>query len=433
MGLPSIQGTSWRARPRAHFSWIRDGLPLAVILAVAFGALEWWAQHFWFFYDDWNFLLRERLGDETSVGGFFHLLFLPHNEHISVVPRLWFWAADALFGLSSYTPYVTASIVVHLATAVAGWVLLRQAGVDRFVSMLALVIMVFFGAGAENIFWAFQVGFMGGLMFGLYALVATNTAAGRRHRDIVGGALLIAAVLSSGTGIPMLIAVALALFLRSGIRRALVVAAPAVIVLLGARTFGGAGGAGLGSTRAAIDFAAEQLVYTVGAIFEWRTAGMLCFVAVAVIYLLTRYRQVGHEWVLGVLASAAMFALLTGISRSSGLASPETMRYLWFQGMLLIPVLAFLVNGSARARWIGRCGMLVIALVALNFNLQQMGNWTTSRPAGIAPNKALLLSFVANPAKLATMPGDEQPDPVTSPQVTAKLFLEAIGRGDFNR
>ena len=75
--------------------------------------------------------------------------------------------------------------------------------------------------------------------------------------------------------------------------------------------------------------------------------------------------------------------------------------------------------------------MLVIALVALNFNLQQMRDWTVSRPAGIAPNKALLLSFVANPARLETMSSDKQPDPMTSPQVTAKLLLEAIDRGSF--
>jgi hypothetical protein len=431
-GSQVVHETSWRARPVWRFSWFRDGGVLAGVLIIAFVVLERWGRRFWFFFDDWDFLLRERLADQTSARDFLLLLFSPHNEHVSVLPRLWFMAADALFGLDSYAPYVTASIVVHLAAAVGGWVLLRQAGTDRLVCLLALLVMAFFGAGAENIFWGFQVGFMGGLMFGLMALAVTNRAGGCRRRDALGAVLLVAAVLSSGTGIPLVLAVGIAVFLRSGAVRSIAITLPALLMLAFARAIGAVGASGLGSPSAAIRFAGDELLFAIDAIFTWEVAGTVCLVGLLLVYALNRYRQVGHEWVAGMLVAALSFAVLTGISRSAGFAGPDTSRYLWFQAMLLVPVLAFLVSGAIRSPWVGRSIMLVIAVVALNHNIQLLREWSVSRPAGIAPNKALLLGLVRDPVLLLDLPGNSQPDPITSPQVTVQLLRDAVGRGEFS-
>ncbi len=73
--------------------------------------------------------------------------------------------------------------------------------------MLMAVPLLLLGSGAENLFWAFQTGFVGSVMFGVWALVFIERPADR-HAPVVASVLLVAALASSGMGLFFLVATA---------------------------------------------------------------------------------------------------------------------------------------------------------------------------------------------------------------------------------
>ena len=75
-----------------------------------------------------------------------------------------------LFGLRSYVPYQCVVVVAHLTTAILLRVVMRRAGVRPWTATIVASVFVLFGPGEENIVWAFQIGFVGAVMFGLMQL-----------------------------------------------------------------------------------------------------------------------------------------------------------------------------------------------------------------------------------------------------------------------
>lgn len=416
-------------------AWTRllDFISVAAALAIAFGVLEHYGARFWFFYDEWDFLLRENLGDQSSVHGFLEVLFAPHNEHISVLPRLWYWAASSVFGLRTYTPYVTASILVHMVSCVLVWMLLRQERIDRLVAFCVLVALLFLGVGAENVFWGFQVGFMGGVAFGLAALVVVRASRGRMVPDLVASALLCCAVLCSGTALPMLVAFVVAVSVNRSRRAAVVMLAPSIACLLVARSVGGGGSTGYSIPGSALAFAIDELRFAAAGITGVDSS--IALLAIAGCCVLGGVLVLGvRRWELPIAlgAGAVTFAVLTGVSRSAGLAAPDTMRYLWLECMLIAPILGVvLANAFGRWPWLCRAVVIAALAVSLRANVDAMEEFATSRPAGIAPNRTLVQGLVSDPERLRRMDPQTQIDPVLSPQLDAGLLLAAIKRGRF--
>ena len=189
----------------------------------------------WFFGDEWAFLgPRGVLHGEPG-------LFAPHNEHWSTVPVLVYRALYSLFGVRSYLPYVVVLAVVHVAVAHLLWRVMRRSGVDVWVATALCVLFLFLGAGAENILWAFQIGFIGSVACGLGALLlldrdtAFDWPPGRR--EVAVWAVLVLGLMCSGIGVPMVAVAAVAVLLRRGFgraglrRAALVVSVPGAVYL----------------------------------------------------------------------------------------------------------------------------------------------------------------------------------------------------------
>ena len=59
---------------------------------------------------------------------------------------------------------------------------MRRAGVGPWIATAAASVFVLFGPGAEDIIWAFQMGFTGSVAFGLAALILVD------HRGPIGAA-----------------------------------------------------------------------------------------------------------------------------------------------------------------------------------------------------------------------------------------------------
>src|SRR6185369_147223 len=120
----------------------REGVMLGVFVAylvVAFVVLvSGGLGHRWFFRDDYFFLVDRKVGS-------LHDLFADHNEHWSTVPVLAFRALWAR-------------------------VVMRRSGVSSGLATVAAATFVLFGPGSVNIQWAFQIGFVAALDFGLAQL-----------------------------------------------------------------------------------------------------------------------------------------------------------------------------------------------------------------------------------------------------------------------
>jgi hypothetical protein len=195
------------AQPQGRRRRIAPVVPILLLIALAGVVLIVLARSMTFFQDEW--------GSIEFHGG--PLDFIrPVNEHWSTIPLLLYRATFAIVGLHSYLPFVAQVIVLHLIAVGAAFVLIRtRAGAT--VATVACIPLLFLGSGAENLFWAFQTGFVGSVTFGLWGLVLLE----RRGRAAAAGAsiLLLASLMASGMGLFFLVAAAGRTLLDSRIRR----------------------------------------------------------------------------------------------------------------------------------------------------------------------------------------------------------------------
>ncbi len=181
----------------------------------------------WFFGDEWDFLAhRGVLRADYSI-------WAPHTQHWSTGPILIYRALYATYGLHTYVPYAVVLIVAHLAVAHFLWRLLRQAGVDLPVATALTAVFALLGAGYENLLWAFQIGFIGSIAFGMAALLLVNHDGRWRARDVAAWFVSIAGLMFSGLSVTMVFIAGLTVLMRRGIRQAaLTVAVPGIVYLV---------------------------------------------------------------------------------------------------------------------------------------------------------------------------------------------------------
>jgi len=89
-----------------------------------------------------------------------------------------------LFGLHSYWPYQLVCVLSHLTVALLARTVMRRAGVRPWTAVA--LPLVFFGAGAENITYAFQINFNAALAFGLIHLLLARSRRSCRPAGWVG-------------------------------------------------------------------------------------------------------------------------------------------------------------------------------------------------------------------------------------------------------
>ena len=129
-------------------------LVFAAVVAVAFVLYLVLGRHQYFYLDEWDFVV-----DRIPAG--LDDLLRPHNEHWSTLPILAYRGLYGLFGLRTYVPYQLVSIVLHLTVAVLLLVVMRRAGVGPWIATAAASLFVLFGAGSQDIVWAFQMALTG--------------------------------------------------------------------------------------------------------------------------------------------------------------------------------------------------------------------------------------------------------------------------------
>ncbi|MBS2964111.1 hypothetical protein KGA66_13720 [Actinocrinis puniceicyclus] len=186
---------------------------LALCVAV-FGALLYGTRRLDFYYDEWSFLDAANRWTLRSY-------FVPHNEHWSTVPMLVYKVLLLVNGAHSYVPFMGALLLFHASAAFLLFALVRRRCGD-LLGLMAGTVLLCLGRGYDDIIWAFQIGFLGSIVFGLLALnlLGARPVAGRR-RAAAGSTALLLALMSSGIGLFFLAAAALDLLLDRNRRRLL--------------------------------------------------------------------------------------------------------------------------------------------------------------------------------------------------------------------
>ena len=277
---------------------------LFLALAVLAGAvLVFLARRTTFWQDEWGVIDYQR---PLSA------ILQPLNEHWSTIPILLYRATYAIVGLQSYLPYIAQVIVLHLV-AVAAAYLLMVARIGRLPAAFASIPLLLLGAGAENLFWAFQTGFVGSVAFGLWALVLLERSG---RRSLVGASvLLILSLMCSGIGLVMVAAAVARTLLDPVDRRRFVATIPPIATYVVWFFAYGRGGVRAGEFAGPVQLAAflrRGIEFAVGGMSGLTFVPFGAFLAVAVFIAacaVTAWGLVRATWK-PTLAAASLFAIL---------------------------------------------------------------------------------------------------------------------------
>ena len=187
-------------------------------------ALLYVARNQWFYFDEWDIIWPAEASRRFIEG---------HNGHWSSIPIAVWTAIQRTLGLGSYLPYIGAAIAAHVVVAHLLWRVLRHIGTSPWIATSLIAVFVFFGAAAENLMWAFQMGFMGAMAFGLGALLVSLRLTLGTGSIVAVIALLTLGAATAGTALPLFLAVVVVILYRHGWRKALIaVGIPSAVYLI---------------------------------------------------------------------------------------------------------------------------------------------------------------------------------------------------------
>jgi hypothetical protein len=334
-------------------------------LVVSFALILVLARDQWFFGDDWAVIAPSHDAD----------LLIPHVGHLNLAAGLLFPALRDWVGLGSYLPFLIAALAAHLAVAHLVWRIMLRVGIVPWIATGVSVIVMLLGGGAENIFWAFQFGFMGAIALGLLAILLAD----RERMPVVAlAAVALLAPTFSGTAIPVLVAAAVVALVRHGALKTVIAFGPAAAgYLVWYLTIAvhyptpGAGIHSLAEFGLAVVYAAAMYGGGLGRALPWIGLGVVA-AAVAAVWFFRGVRRgirsVGAPAYAMVIGSAA-FVVLTAYSRHSfGITAAATPRYAYLTIVLLLPAFGIMLSALAKrgARWPLAVGAFVGVVLVTN-------------------------------------------------------------------
>jgi hypothetical protein len=384
----------------------------------------------WFFFDEWAFLRPGGSG-----------LFTAHVGHWSAAPTLIYDTLINVFGLESYIPYALCVTVLHLSAAHLIWRIALLCKVNPWIAMTMTTVFVFLGSGSENILWAFQIGFVGALVFGLLAFLLAMTPKPSVGRFVAITALSLFSLTWSGTSLPLVAATAALLFARAGWRKATVYAGINALVYLAwyipfaLHAGPDTGGLALHKLFIAMpEFIGVMLIFGFGSVFPVPVVGFLLLLAVAVwiIVLLVKRRRIPHSLPAFILLGAAiLFALLSAYSRAAmSVGSGRSSRYVYLIVLLLIPVLGLALSRLARdrTRWVAAISVALLLLAG--YQGYVLGMSATEQSAiELGSQRLLSAALELHRQGVPGLNPDAIPDPRWAPDLSLRQLTELYDEG----
>jgi hypothetical protein len=359
------------SRQRVRGLIVPAALPVVlfgVACLVAVPTILWLGRGATFFNDEWNLLETRSLSDPASW-------LAPHNDHWHTGLVVAYRLIVETVGVADYRQFLAVLLAFHLVVALAVFHSFSPSA--PWWGLGAALLILFLGSGADDLFWAYQIGFVASTATGLWALLLLRRL--ERPADVAAGLLLLASVATSGIGFCFIAAAAVQLFLEPGRRQRLAILTPALVGYLlwfvthgqsvQGRTVEWLNPNGL---LAAPGFALRGVANAVGglsglgdvlgAVIVWLGLGWLI--------VLTRHGWRIPPLLAGALVGTVTEFVLAGMLRA-GTTTPEQSRYIYPAAALLLVGLSALAPAVARIpRRAAVNGVLAVATaVALVVNL----------------------------------------------------------------
>ena len=381
----------------------------------------------WFFGDDWEFVVSRGFDDPTF--GLLH----PHNEHWSTLPILVYRALLNVFGLHTYLPFVAVLIAVHLALTHVLWRCCLRVGAPAMVATALSAAFLVVGAGAENLLWAFQMGFVGSVLFGYLMILVTDTNRWSAVRLVGAWGLGLLALMCSTIGVVMVVVAALTALLRRGIRTAVLVASvPAAAFLAWYLSYGTRAASptprSIGTLLMIPEYTAFGITSALTNFVGVPGMGTILAVALSVLLLwagrtATSSRAIAYSASLGAIA----LFVLVGVGRSGfGAEEAGPARYAYLALALLLPGLSLLASWAVEATPWPTVVTVVVGLVLVAYNLSELRAAVSAEREREDAIKRRVLA-AAEIASAGEPVLRQQPDPALNPDIT----MEALAR--FNK
>jgi hypothetical protein len=386
------------------------------------------ARRLWFFADEWEFL--------SGRGAGAHDLLRAHYGHWVALPLLVYRALWWVVGLRSYLPYAGLAIALHCVAAALLWLVMRRARVRPWTATIVASAFVLFGAGAQDILWAFQIAFSGALVLGLVHVVLADHDGPLDRRDGFGIAAGFLALLCSGVALTMVVVVGVATLLRRGWRVAALHTVPLGVVY-GAWWLGASRGKNrsTGSVRQVLDWVVAGIGRTFGALGSvagvgWLVAGVL---VVGGVLALRRSGRPAVQRELAVpvalLAGALVFVVIAALDRSGfGSAGARAGRYVHVTAALVLPAVAIAID-ALLTRW-RAVGVLAFAvlLVGVPGNVLDARDYARRQHLVDSATRRIMLTVPRAP-QAADAPPELRPEPNRAPTVTLGWLRAGVASG----
>ncbi|MGH2712009.1 MAG: hypothetical protein ACRDH9_12505 [Actinomycetota bacterium] len=386
----------------------------------------------WFFGDEWDFLANRSVGVGTGS------LFQPHNEHWSTSPMLIYGLLFRLTGLSSYAPYVAALVLANLAVVHLMWRVMLRGGVGPWIATAFCAAFIPFGPGAEDLLWAFQIGFVGSVALGLAFVLLADRDGRFGGRDVAGWGVGVLGLTFSGISVPLIGMAGLAAWLRRGFLAALVTISVPIAAFLA--WFALAGSVSVTAhpsiTSDSLRLFPQFVGRGLGAVLSWGTGTPLVGVfalALTVGSLVIRHRA-GRSMPTAALASAAgglLVTVLLAVARAPlGVELAESSRYVYIGAALFLPLSLIGVSDLAGRRLVAT---FLVAAVAVPWAVQN-GRELVHKASLQADRERLIREQIvaAGTVFAAAELLRDRPEPVYSPDldlVELELLLPRLPRG----
>ena len=366
-----------------------------------------------FWYDEWDFVQHE-------YGGGLRSLLLPHNEHLSLVPIVVYKLLFAVVGLNHYTWYRVAGVAFDMACCVLLY-LFASRRVGRLPAILATALIAFLGPAWEDLLWPFQIGFMGSIAGGLAAWLLLDRE--DWTGDVAAASAVGFSVASSGVGLAVLAGVAVELTCQKQWRRLWIIVIPLALYVLWYFSYGN-DHVTVQSVVDAPGFSADMAATGVGGLFgralEWGRPLAAVAVALGLRRLVTAGLSVVTPRLIGLIAAAAAFWLLTGISRST-IETPDQNRYVFVSAILIVAIAVELAPRRRATTALLAVMGVVVSLCVLNeiTALYAPSNFLRGTDAKVSAELGAMQLARAH------VPSDYTPDPQQAPQVIAGPYFAA--------
>jgi hypothetical protein len=403
---------------------------LGVAMAAAAAVLLHYGSGLTFFQDSWEFLMRRR--DPSAA-----TLLDPHNEHIVLLPVLITQASLRIFGMESMTPELVLLVALELGVAGLLFVYARRR-LGPWPALFAATLLLFLGPAWQDLLWPFQVGFVGGSLLGLAALLALENEDERWDRAAC--AFLAISIAFSSLGIAFAVAAAVQVFLRRrerGLRRAYVFGLPLLLYLGWYAGWGHEAENNFSAHNVLVSprYVWEGLVASLDSVLALGTIsdevvgrskwGAPLLIALLALAAYGGYRRRGFfAGLWPALAAASTFWFLAAFNQGPG-REPYSSRYLYVGVLFVLLIAVNLLQGMKPGRW-ALVATAAVTCVVVGFNLVPL------REGRDFFEKQTVLTR-ADLAAIEIAGDSVDPTFRLSPEVAGTVFLSEIEAGEYLR